>query len=218
MTIRNGCLTGSLARGKPVGLGPLRWLAALLLSLPVGAAEFTVQVRDGAGKPVSDVALYVSSAAAKPAGLTLDIDQINKEFVPYVTVVPVGSQIRFPNKDNIRHHVYSFSEPKKFELKLYSGVPAAPVRFDKPGVVALGCNIHDWMLAYVLVVDTPWFARSDEQGLARLQLPPGPHQLQLWHPDAAQALAPLAVTVADHSPALAVTVDIQPRPAADRQY
>lgn len=191
----------------------------LLLTAHSGvAAEFDVRVVGRDGKPVADAVVYVESAAAKPVGLTAEIDQINKEFVPYVSVVPVGSKIRFPNRDNIRHHVYSFSEAKKFELKLYSGVPSEPVLFDKPGVVALGCNIHDWMLAYVLVVDTPWYARSDAQGLASLQLPPGPQQLQVWHPDLEQPLAPIAVMVTDHAAPLTVTAVLRPRVSTDAKY
>ncbi|HEX4910569.1 MAG TPA: methylamine utilization protein [Permianibacter sp.] len=192
--------------------------AALLPALffaPVGsAAEFRLQVHDGHGQPVPDIVAYVPSAAAKPVGMQVDIDQINKEFVPYVTVVPVGSRIRFPNKDNIRHHVYSFSDAKKFELKLYSGVPADPVLFDRAGVVALGCNIHDWMLAYVLVVDTPWFGKSNDAGELVLQLPPGPHQLQLWHPELNAPTATLAITVTDAAAPLRVPVNLRPRASA----
>lgn len=182
------------------------------------AAELSVQFHDAAGKPVPDIVAYVNSAAAKPVGLQVDIDQVNKEFVPYVTVVPVGSRIRFPNKDNIRHHVYSFSDAKKFELKLYSGVPAEPVLFDRAGVVALGCNIHDWMLAYVLVVDTPWFGKSNNNGELTLSLPPGPHQLQLWHPELTAPTAALAITVTDASAPLRVAVTMRPRANGARSY
>ncbi|WP_211197864.1 methylamine utilization protein [Permianibacter fluminis] len=197
---------------------PLLGFGLLLLAGVSTAAEFSVRVVGRDGKPVADAVLYVESAAAKPVGVTAEIDQINKEFVPYVSVVPVGSKIRFPNRDNIRHHVYSFSDAKKFELKLYSGVPSEPVTFDKAGVVALGCNIHDWMLAYVLVVDTPWFARSNEQGLATLQLPPGPQQLQLWHPDLEQPLAAIAITVTDHAAPLTVTAALRPRASTEASY
>ena len=91
--------------------------------------------------------------------------------------------MNFPNRDNIRHHVYSFSSPKKFELPLYIGTPATPVLFDKPGVVALGCNIHDWMLAYIYVVTTPYFAKTAADGKARLDgLTPGPYEARVWQP------------------------------------
>lgn len=199
----------------------LRTLTAigLLLTAQIGlAAEFSVQLSDSSGKPVRDAVIYVESAAAKSVGAVAEVDQINKEFVPYVSVISAGSKIRFPNKDNIRHHVYSFSPAKKFELKLYSGVPSEPVLFDKAGVVTLGCNIHDWMLAYVLVVDTPWFARSNSQGQASLQLPPGPHKLQIWHPDLAEPIPAQAITVTDRSTPLAVTATLRPRPRSDAHY
>jgi hypothetical protein len=96
--------------------------------------------------------------------------------------VQTGTAVQFPNRDEIRHHVYSFSPPKVFELKLYAGTPAAPILFDKPGEVVLGCNIHDHMLAYVYVVDTPWFAKSGKQGEAKIDnVPAGEYDLHLWH-------------------------------------
>jgi plastocyanin len=111
------------------------------------------------------------------------VDQIDKEFVPYVKPVRVGSYVQFPNKDNIRHHVYSFSQPKKFELPLYSGTPSQPVLFDKPGIVKLGCNIHDWMLGYVYVTETPYFGKTGLDGRVDLdQLPPGRYVARVWHP------------------------------------
>jgi plastocyanin len=149
------------------------------------AAALEGFVTDKSGAPVSDAVFYAEAeaagAAAKPARTAI-VDQINKEFVPFVSVVQTGTSIAFPNKDNIRHHVYSFSPAKKFELKLYSGVPAAPVLFDKPGVVLLGCNIHDWMVAYLLMVDTPFFAKTSN-GRARIDgLPAGDYQVKVWHP------------------------------------
>jgi hypothetical protein len=94
----------------------------------------------------------------------------------------VGTAINFPNKDAIRHHVYSFSPPRIFELELYSGEPAAPVSFEKPGLVTMGCNIHDSMLAYLYVVDSPHFALTDEHGIAVLDgLPRGPQHIGTWH-------------------------------------
>ena len=110
------------------------------------------------------------------------IDQVNKQFTPLVSVIQVGTPVSFPNKDNIRHQVYSFSPAKTFELKLYSGVPSQPVVFDKPGLVVMGCNIHDRMLAYVQVVDTPWFAKTGADGAARIEgLPAGDYQVHVWH-------------------------------------
>ena len=97
--------------------------------------------------------------------------------------VVVGTAVTFPNRDNIRHHVYSFSPAKRFELPLYSGTPAAPVVFDKPGAVVLGCNIHDWMLGYVYVLPTPYFARTGEDGKGRIgDVPAGAYEARVWHP------------------------------------
>jgi hypothetical protein len=110
------------------------------------------------------------------------IEQKNKQFIPLVSVVQSGSNINFPNRDLVRHHVYSFSPAKTFELKLYSGIPANPVMFDKAGTVVLGCNIHDTMLAYIHIVDTPYFAKTDDSGKAKLSdLPAGQYQLKVWH-------------------------------------
>ena len=118
-----------------------------------------------------------------PPVATMIMDQHDKEFVPYVLPVYLGTRVSFPNRDNIRHHVYSFSPAKKFVLPLYIGTPAAPVVFDKPGVVALGCNINDWMLAYIYVMTTPHFAKTAADGKARLDgLAPGSYEARVWHP------------------------------------
>lgn len=111
------------------------------------------------------------------------IDQINKEFVPLVTVVRVGTEVSFPNSDNIRHSIYSFSPAKPFAMKLYSGKQAPPITFDKPGVVVLGCEIHDAMAAWVVVVDTPYFAKTSASGTAALKgLAPGDYHVRVWYP------------------------------------
>lgn len=157
---------------------------------PVGAqaGEIHAIVRDKTGKGVADavvVALPTNRTGGNAGGTTATIivDQVNKEFIPYVLPVQVGTAVNFPNKDNIRHHVYSFSPAKSFELPLYIGTPASPVLFDKPGAVVLGCNIHDWMIAYVYVSDSPYFAKTGADGKASLtELPPGDYTLRAWHP------------------------------------
>ncbi|WP_341676330.1 methylamine utilization protein [Niveibacterium sp. SC-1] len=165
--------------------------AALLvaLALPAEAADLGISFRDAAGLPL-EFAVATATPLGKPAGGKPGkavIDQVDREFVPYVSVVSVGTEISFPNQDDIRHSVYSFSPAKRFELKLYSGTKATPVVFDKPGVVALGCNIHDWMLAYVYVTEAPYFGRSDARGTLTLKgLDPGEYEVHLWHPDASQ--------------------------------
>jgi plastocyanin len=175
-------------RPRPLrGLLALGVLATALLARPVSAASLAGVVRDDAGKPVQDAVVYaIAPAGARPAAGRAGrevIDQQDKEFVPHAKPVQVGTPVWFPNKDNIRHHVYSFSPAKKFELPLYKGTPAAPVLFDKPGVVVLGCNIHDWMLGYVLVLETPWFATTGPDGAAQLKdLPAGAYEVRVWHP------------------------------------
>ena len=142
-------------------------------------------VTDQSGKPVLDAVVALVPVGGAPPVLhpgPAVMDQVNKQFVPPVLAVVVGTPVSFPNRDNIRHHVYSFSSPKKFELPLYIGTPTAPVVFDKPGPVALGCNIHDWMVAYIYVVTTPHFAKTTADGKARLEgLPAGPYEARVWH-------------------------------------
>ena len=176
----------------PLTLRPatLAWLAALaaLVLLAGGAQAGTVQVdvSDAAGKPLADAVVFLDSAEARKQVKPLagvEMAQEKRQFVPGVLVVPVGTEVRFPNHDTVRHHVYSFSPAKKFELKLYSGTPSNPVLFDKSGVVTLGCNIHDQMVGWVLVVDTPYYARTPAAtGKAQLDnVPPGTYTLRTWH-------------------------------------
>lgn len=162
--------------------------ALLLVVTDVQAGALQVAVVDQSGKPVEDAVVTATadtSPADRPASPAEGIvDQIDKTFVPYVTAVRVGTQVRFPNSDDIRHHVYSFSPAKKFELPLYSGKHAAPVLFDKPGVVVMGCNIHDWMVGYVYVTETPYFAKTSADGIVQLRdLPPGQYTVRVWHPE-----------------------------------
>jgi plastocyanin len=177
---------------KPMRV-PLTIAATLLFAGAVShAAEVTTKIVDGKGQPLSDAIVYLVSsqpmALAKPKQVV--IDQIDKEFVPRVTVVQTGTAVEFPNNDNIRHQVYSFSPAKTFQLKLYSGRPSAPVVFDKGGLAVLGCNIHDHMIAWVLSVETPWFARTDAQGRAQLSaMPAGKYEMLVWHPGMAQPLS-----------------------------
>src|SRR5438552_1347122 len=150
----------------------------------LSAGSLDVQVRDQKGSPVANAVVYAEGGNG-PARTNRQavIDQKNKQFIPYVTAVQVGTAILFPNKDNIRHHVYSLSPAKRFELPLYAGLPAAPVLFDKEGFVTLGCNIHDWMIAYVAVLATPYFEVTGKEGRARLKdLPPGQYIVEVWQP------------------------------------
>jgi plastocyanin len=165
-------------------LSSLLVTASVLFGAVASAATLTAEFVDGQGKPLTDAVLTLQGPApkAEPA-LKADMDQRDQRFAPHVLAVRTGTQIKFPNSDNIRHQVYSFSTPKRFELRLYGGTPSDPVLFDKPGVVVLGCNIHDWMLGYVYVTDDPWFGVSDDKGTLTLdQLPAGHYSATLWHP------------------------------------
>ena len=111
------------------------------------------------------------------------IDQIDRRFVPMVLLIDAGQSVRFPNSDNVRHHVYSFSEIKQFSTPLYANEPIEPVLFDKPGIAVLGCNIHDSMVAYVYVSQSRYRGISNTDGVLLLQgLPSKPEQVSIWHP------------------------------------
>ena len=160
-------------------------LLVLLAVLPAGAAPLTVVLRDPADQPLADGVVYLESDAARQQArplLQAEISQQGKKFVPQVLAVTPGTAVSFPNRDTVRHHVYSFSPAKKFELKLYAGTPSVPVVFDREGVVVLGCNIHDQMLGWVVVVATPYFARTDAEGRAVIDAPAGSYRLRSWHP------------------------------------
>jgi plastocyanin len=163
-------------------------VAAISSGGALRAADLQVEVRNLAGEPLAEVVVYAEPlvgvlpprASSAPHVV---IDQVHKQFVPRVSVVQTGTNVDFPNSDNIRHEVYSFSPTKVFTSKLYSGRQAAPVVFDKPGVVTLGCNIHDHMLAWVRVVDTPYFGKSATDGTSLLAgLKPGDYRLSVWYP------------------------------------
>ncbi len=168
-------LTRALAAGAVV--------ASLGVAPPADAGTVEASVLDDKGKPVEDAVVYLVAPTPRGAAGRATLDQQNKEFLPHVLPVVVGAAVTFPNNDNIRHNVYSVSPAKKFELPLYIGTPAAPVVFDKPGVVVLGCNIHDWMLAYVYILSTPYFAKTGADGRARVaDVPAGVWEVRVWHP------------------------------------
>lgn len=188
--------------------------AATLLALgnaaPGRAAAVDLQVQGRDGQPLADAVVFLESrearAAAKPAQ-GVEIEQAERRFTQRVTVVPVGTAVQFPNRDNVRHHVYSFSPAKTFELKLYQGTPASPVVFDRPGVAVLGCNIHDRMVAWVVVVETPHYTRTGAAGKARLDdVPAGTYRLRTWHPDLPPGSTPLDQEIAVAPGGAAATV------------
>jgi plastocyanin len=196
----------------------LALLAAVLSTCHAGAATLEIQVRDASGAPVADAAVYAVPASGPMdarSARTVSIEQIDREFIPFVTVLQTGTPVAFPNRDPILHHVYSFSPAKPFEIKLYTG-NSPEVVFDKPGVVTLGCNIHDWMIAYIVVVPTPHYGRTDAAGAARLRdLPAGAYEVRAYHPNQRGAAQPQSAAL--DSPAansrLTFAVDTTPRKA-----
>jgi plastocyanin len=177
------------------------------------AGELQVKVQNAAGTAMPNVIVYATpkNPVAEATGKAT-IDQIDRQFVPRVSVVQAGTAVAFPNSDNIRHSVYSFSPPKVFTLKLYAGKPASPVMFDKPGIVVLGCNIHDNMLAWVLVVETPYFARTDANGVATLKnIATGDYTLRAWREPMPAEQTGQALHVDANAPsAVTLLVDLEP--------
>src|SRR5947209_11391144 len=167
--------------------GFLLALALAGAATPLVAAPLAVRVVDSSGRPVRDavVTLYPSGGAARMphAGGRYVVSQQKLQFHPFLTIVPVGADVSFPNLDPTKHHVYSFSQAKKFELKLFARDQSRTVHFDKPGVVALGCNIHDQMSAFIFVTDTAWPARTNVQGIASFaSAPNAAARVAVWHP------------------------------------
>jgi len=171
--------------------GGLCLIAAM--SASAVAATLQVDVQDSNGKPLPDAVVFLESREAKALAKPLagiEIAQVAKQFVPMVSVVTVGTSVQFPNRDTVRHHVYSFSPIKTFDLKLYTGTPANPVMFDRSGIAVLGCNIHDTMTAWVVVVETPYFGRTLSAGRVTLDnVPQGNYRLRTWHPGLAVGAA-----------------------------
>jgi len=172
---------------------------AILLSTPLVAGTLDIRVQDARGSILRDAVVYaVPEGRSLPlARKTAVMDQKNRMFIPHVLPVQTGTAVRFPNSDDIRHHVYSFSPAKPFQLPLYKGTPAKPVVFDKAGVVTLGCNIHDQMSAFIIVVDTPYFERTGGDGHATLRdVEPGKYVVHVWYPEMRDEPQPQSITIA----------------------
>lgn len=190
------------------------WLVATGLLLPAiaTAAPVTVIVKGPDGRPLADAVVSVEvpgGPAAVPRGAYM-VQQRDIAFEPHVLVVPVGASVGFPNRDKVRHHVYSFSKPRKFDLKLYGRDDQRAVTFDKPGVVALGCNIHDQMSGFVYVTATPFAAVTDAAGRVALTgVPAGAVTLRVWHPSIRAPGNMLAQPKTVAAAGLATTVAIQ---------
>ena len=167
----------------------LRLLPSLLAFAWAGAPArgWDAILRDQSARPVADAVVSLHPLDApppEPAGpAVVEVAQLDRQYQPFVTPVRVGTVVEFPNRDNIQHHLYSLSKAKRFEKPLYDGGSRERVEFDQPGVVTLGCNIHDWMIAYVVVLPTPWFAKSGADGRATVvDAPGGRYRVEVWHP------------------------------------
>lgn len=194
---------------------------AVLLTTPVMAADLTVTVTDAKGAPLENAVVMVKPAGGAKGpirfGWPYVMSQRDMQFDPFVLIVPVGARVAFPNRDPFRHHVYSFAGANTFELKLYGHEETRHVTFPAAGVVAVGCNIHDNMTAFIRVVDTPFALKTDARGQAVLRgLPSGAASVIVWHPylkTRRDIVRP--VTVASDSSALKVAADVR-RPALKR--
>jgi plastocyanin len=198
-----------MKKSRPCSAVALILMAALAPTLS-GAGMVTVEVKTQSGSNAEDTVIIFDplDTSAAPTRDVAVIDQINKRFVPRVSVVRTGTSVAFPNSDHIRHQVYSFSDPKAFTLKLYAGSPKADVVFDKPGLVILGCNIHDTMVAFVGVVDSPYFAKMPVSGTVAVDLPPGRYRVRVWHPSLASPLPPKEISVSAAPSTLPLTVEL----------
>jgi plastocyanin len=171
----------------PHHIGVLLLLALALCAPAASAVELTVSVSDVEGRPVHNVVVIATpkttgSGPARPATM-VEMDQVDRQFSPYVLAVHTGTPVLFVNNDSVAHQVYSFSPPKRFELALYHGKPREPVVFDHPGIVTVGCNIHDNMVGYLYVTDAPWFGTTGNDGVWKAHdLSAGDYELQVWTP------------------------------------
>jgi len=205
-------------------------IAALLLVLtkPAAAGNFTAVVTDQDGRPVANavVILVPEAKASMPAASTRlsgekTIDQRNETFLPSVTIIPKGGRIVFANNDQTTHQVYSFSPVKQFEITLARGEKSPPIAFDNAGVAALGCNIHDHMIAYAYVAESPWTALTGADGRARIaDTPPGNYQAQVWHPKfpLGRALPSLQAAISAGNAQLSITVRVLSAPVTSRGH
>jgi plastocyanin len=200
-----------LFRQRPGRCAPAWSLWLLVACAPLYAADLTVSVLDPGGHGSAGIVLIAEpqfDLPVKRVSRTVIMDQRQKQFVPNVLVIQTGTGVDFPNSDQIEHQVYSFSPAKTFQLSLYAGHKYPPIVFDRAGLVVIGCNIHDQMIGYIYVTDSPYFARSDDAGQWTVHdLPPRNYRVTAWHPrmqDAATAPLQMPVTVAEGATASAV--------------
>ncbi len=185
-------------------------LAAAAYTGQLCAADLKVQVRDANGAAIENAVIVLDplDGPAAPTHAVAVMDQVKQRFVPRVLVVRTGTAVAFPNSDQVRHQVYSFSPPKVFNIKLYSGSPAAAIPFDKPGLVVLGCNIHDTMVGFIAVVDTPYFGKSPATGDFQISVPNGRYRVRVWHENLTTMFQAQTLDVTDGMAPLSLSLDV----------
>lgn len=185
-------------------------ISLTLQSSALYAASLTFKITNQQQQPLPDTVVELRSLTdpvVKPQRIQVAQQQLT--FVPFVSAIPAGSQVEFPNLDKTRHHVYSFSPAKQFEIKLYADKPETPIIFDTPGIIALGCNIHDYMQAYIYVSESNLVAVSDETGkLTWPDIAPGSYQLYLWHPWQLESRQPTVLEVVMPVQTAVYTLDV----------
>ncbi|MBK7952135.1 MAG: methylamine utilization protein [Deltaproteobacteria bacterium] len=203
---------------------PAAFLAAFLMasSAQSAGAGLALRVEGPDRAPVVDAVVSLVPIGADGATLPgparigaarATMDQVGLAFVPHVLAVAVGTVVDFPNSDQVRHSIYSFSAAQTFEVKLYRGFEAPPITFDRAGIVVLGCNIHDHMVGYVYVLEAPHFGVSDEAGAIALgELPPGRYRLELRHPRLEESVVLTREVEVPGDSALVLTLGATPPP------
>ena len=224
MAVGNSVIDSDTSMKYPVIPRSVRWQwGALVIAMYVCgvsvayAAEVKGKVVDEQGNGIAQAVVFLQAplpkgtASKTPHKATLD--QIDKQFVPSLLPISVGTEVQFPNYDQIHHHVYSFSRAKSFDLPLYKGETKPSVAFDQPGVVDIGCNIHDWMSAIILVVPSPYYATTDTSGRFTLSdIPSGTYSLVSWHERSRSKTAETTqqVRVDGTTPELTFTLSLKP--------
>ncbi|WP_371194516.1 methylamine utilization protein [Glaciecola sp. SC05] len=169
-------------------MNKLFWvITGVLLCSKLMASELSVQVLDNKHQPLSNIVVELVPSEKSDSDLSLPVSanmkQLDQKFVPHILAISKGTQVHFPDSDSVRHHVYSFSEAKTFEIAIYKEEVKRRIEFEQAGVVELGCNIHDWMLGYIYVAESPLFQQTAPGGLSRFsELPNGRYTIKVWHP------------------------------------
>lgn len=219
---RHNSGTGALGRYVArAAVGLLCLVAGQTCAAPLSITLFLPD-----GKPLEGAVVMAQPISGTPrpaAPVAAVMDQINRAFEPDLIVVPTNSTVSFPNSDTVSHQIYSFSPAKRFQLPLYRGKPYPPVVFDHAGIIILGCNIHDWMIAYIDVTDAPFYGTTDAQGAWSAQLPAGHYQITVWHPrmreQTSTLVRELAIGSGDRATlTLQLTKPLRPAPMEGESY